>query len=232
MNKHVFFATFLALVVSLTVFAATFFEDFSAMPTSTCYPDGVLIGMWQFVYNGFGCNAFVSSNNNTVLFEQPKAPNSPDETHAALVVGPSIAGDFALEVWTATGRQLRMGSAPNPWEVSWVLWHFTDNYHFYYFIAKPNGWELGKRDPAYPGGQRFLATGSVPFFPIGQWYTIGIQQSGATIAVSVNNVPITTFTDYERPYSSGRVGLYSEDAEAYFDNVSITTDSRGKGKKK
>jgi hypothetical protein len=45
-------------------------------------------------------------------------------------------------------------------------------------------------------------------------------------------VPITTFTDYERPYSSGRVGLYSEDAEAYFDNVSITTDSRGKGKKK
>ena len=137
-----------------------------------------------------------------------------------------------MEAWTTTTRQLRTGSAANPWEVSWVLWHTTDSDHFYYFIVKPNGWELGKKDPAYPGGQRFLATGSVPSFPIGQWYRIGIRQSAETITVSVNDLPITTFADYERPYSSGRIGMYSEDAEAYFDNISITTDSRGKGKKK
>jgi len=222
----------LAFTVSITIFAATFFEDFSTMPAGNCYPDGYVIGMWQFVYNGFGCNAFVSLDGNTMLFERPKASTSPGETHSALVVGPSIAGDFTSEVWTTTSQQLRTGSVANPWEVSWVLWHLTDGYHFYYFIAKPNGWELGKRDPAYPGLQRFLATGSVPAFPIGQWYRIGIQQSGETIKVSVNNLPITTFSDFERPYSSGRVAMYSEDAEAYFDNISISTDSRGKGKKK
>ena len=52
----------------------------------------------------------------------------------------------------------------------------------------------------------------------------------------MNNLPITTFTDEEHPYSSGRVGLYSEDAEAYFDNVLVSTATLvppgpGKGKK-
>ena len=231
---YVSLAIVLAVTISATVFGATFFEDFSTMPLGRCYPDGYLIGVWQFLYNGYGCNAFVASNSNTMLFEQPLASTRPDETHAALVVGPAVGGDFTLQVWTATTHQLRTGSAPNPWEVAWVLWDYTDGYHFYYFVPKPNGWELGKSDPAYPGSQRFLATGSSPSFPIGGWYRVGVVQSGATMKVSVNDVPIVTFTDLERPYSSGRVGLYTEDAEVYFDNVSIITDSpgQGKGKKK
>jgi 3-keto-disaccharide hydrolase len=232
MKRHVSFAILLALVISATLFAATFFEDFSTMPAGSCYPDGFLIGVWQFVYNGYGCNAFLLSNDNTMLVEQPKASTRPDETHAALVLGPSIAGDFTLEAWTVTTRQLRTGSAPNTWEVGWILWNYTNGYHFYYFAAKPNGWELGKKDPAYPGAQRFLATGSAPSFPIGAWYRIGVTQSGDTIKVSVNDLPITTFSDRERPYSSGRIGMYNEDAETYFDNISISTSAAGKGKKK
>jgi hypothetical protein len=204
------------------------------MPVGSCYPDGSVAGAWQFVFNGYGCNAFVSSNSNTMLFEQPKESTVPDETHAALVVGPAIAGDFSLEVWTATTRQLRTGSAPNAWEVAWILWQYTDQSHFYYFIAKPNGWELGKEDPAYPGSQRFLATGFAPLFPIGPWYRIRITQSGSNIQVFVNDLLIVTVNDLERPYFSGRMGLYSEDAEAYFDSVSINTIQSPpvKGKKK
>jgi hypothetical protein len=232
LKLHVSLGVVLVAVISVAAFAATFFEDFSTMPVGVCYPDGYLIGVWQFVFTGFGCSGFIESNSNTMLIEQPMASTSPNETHSSLVVGPSISGDFTLNVLTATAQQLRTGSAPNPWEVAWTLWDYSDNSHFYYFIAKPNGWELGKRDAAYPGSQRFLATGSAPLFPIGVWYKIGVVQSGATMRVSVNDVPIVTFTDQQRPYSSGRVGLYSEDAEAYFDNVSITTDSGGKGKKK
>ena len=218
----------LAVVISARVLASTFVEDFSAMPAGTCYPDGSTFGAWQFVYNGYGCNGFVTANSNTMLFEQPATSKSPAETHASLVVGPSISGDFTLQVSAATTSQLRANGAPNPWEVAWVLWHYTDNTHFYYFLAKPNGWELGKEDPAYPGAQRFLSSDSSPSFPIGQWYRIGIAQSGQTIQVSVNDVLITTFTDRERTYTSGRVGLYSEDAEVYFDNVSVTTAARAK----
>ncbi len=207
------------------------------MPTGICMPDGYAIGAWQSVYNGYGCNAFVTSRSNTMLFEQPQPATSPAETHASLVTGPVATGDMTLEVSSSTTRQLRTGSAPNPWEVAWVLWHYSDNQHFYYFVAKPNGWELGKADPAYPGAQRFLATGSSPSFPIGPWYRVRIAQTGATIQVFVNNLLITTFTDEEHPYSSGRVGLYSEDAEVYFDNVSVSSATAvppgpGKGKKK
>jgi hypothetical protein len=201
----------------------SFFDDFSAMPVGTCHPDGTAIGPWTFVYDGYGCNAFVSASGNTMLMERPKAATRRSQTHAGLVVGPEIASDFTLEVATATARQLRTGSAPNPWEVAWVLWHYADNVHFYYVIAKPNGWELGKADPAYPGAQRFLATGAAPQFPIGQWYQIRVTQVGTTFQVFVNGLLLTTFTDNERPYLSGRVGLYVEDAEAYFDNVSVTT---------
>lgn len=227
---HAFLAMVLATALSATLLASAFFEDFSAMPVGTCYPDGTVIGVWEFVYNGYGCNAFVSANGDTTLFEQPKISSNPSETHANLVLGPAISGDFTLHVSTATTRQLRTGTAPNPWEVAWVLWHYTDNSHFYYFVAKPNGWELGKEDPAYPGAQRFLATGSSPTFPIGPWYRIGVTQVGETIQVFANDLLITTFTDHQRPYSSGRVGLYIEDAEAYFDNVSLNTT--GKRRKK
>jgi len=230
---HVCFALLFAAAISASVLAATFFEDFSTMPVGSCYPDGTVIGLWQFVYNGYGCNAFVSADLNTMLFQQPKASASPGETHAALVVGPAIAGDFVLQVSAATTHQLRMNSAPNPWEVAWILWHYSDDSHFYYFAAKPNGWELGKEDPAYPGRQRFLASGSAPLFPIGPWYRIRVAQSRAVISVFVNDLLIVTVNDGERPYTSGRIGLYSEDAEAYFDNIAISTESPrpGKGKR-
>jgi Domain of Unknown Function (DUF1080) len=218
----------LTVVIAASVMASTFAEDFSAMPAGTCYPDGSVAGVWQFVYNGYGCNGFVASNANTMLFEQPAASSSPAETHGALVIGPYISGDFTLQVSAATTRQLRANGAPNAWEVAWVLWHYTDDLHFYYFIPKPNGWELGKEDPAYPGAQRFLASGTSPSFPIGSWYRTRVAQSGRTIQVFVDDVLITTFTDSQRPYSSGRVGLYTEDAEVYFDNVSVTTGATTK----
>jgi Domain of Unknown Function (DUF1080) len=228
-NAHLSLVLLLATAVSGTVLAATFAEDFSRMPAGTCYADGSMQGAWQFVFNGYGCSGFVSSNGNTMLLEQPMVSTSQDETHAALVLGPAISGDFTLQLSAATSRQLRANGAPNAWETAWVLWHYTDTSHFYYFIAKPNGWELGKGDPAYPGGQRFLATGATPSFPIGSWYRVAIAQAGDTIKVLVDDTAIVTFSDRERLYSSGRLGLYTEDAETYFDNVAITTSS-GKGK--
>lgn len=226
------FAPVAAALITAGAAAATFNDDFSSMPTGHCIPDGTTIGVWTFVYNGYGCTAFLDAGGNRVLMEQPRAATSPDETHGSLVLGPATRGDVVLDVATGTTRQLRTGSAPHPWEVGWVLWNVTDDMRFYYFIPKPNGWELGKADPAYPGSQRFLATGSSPVFPIGTWYRVTIVQVGSTIQVSVNGRSIATFTDGERPYTSGRVGLYSEDAEVYFDDVAVGAPPKGRGGKK
>ena len=212
--------------------AAAFSDDFSSMPAGACMPDDSTAGAWTFVYNGYGCTAFIDVAGNRMLLEQPRAATAPDQTHGSLVVGPWTTGDVVVNVTTATTRQLRTGSAPNPWEVGWVLWNLTDTTHFYYFIPKPNGWELGKADPSYPGAQRFLATGSSPVFPIGAWYRVRIAQTDTTIQVSVDGRTIASYTDGERPYTSGRIGLYSEDAEALFDDVSIGAPDRPRGKKK
>jgi hypothetical protein len=225
----------MVLSVSITVAsaaavtAAVVGEDFSSMPIDTCFPDGTSVGSWRVVFSGFGCTASVFLQGNVVLMQRPAAATWPGETHAALAVGPSVNGDFTMQVMAMTSRQLRTGSAPAPWEVAWVVWNYTDNARFYYFIPKPNGWELGKADPAYPGGQRFLATGSTPAYPIGTWHQVSVAQSGRTLQVAVNGTAVTSFIDRERPYTSGRVGLYTEDAEVYFDNVSITTPN---GKRK
>jgi hypothetical protein len=42
------------------------------------------------------------------------------------------------------------------------------------------------------------------------------------ITAWVGDRQLTTFTDAERPYLSGSVALYNEDAEVHFENVRIT----------
>jgi hypothetical protein len=188
----------------------------SALPDA-CLADGQSVGEWLLSFGGYGCNSVQSfSDGKAVIGLSPKAASSPGETHSALALGRTVSGNFVFGVSLKTSQQLRSGSVPNPWEVGWVVWNYSDNSHFYYFIPKPNGWELGKRDPAYPGGQRFLATGSTPVFPIGQWHQVKIVQSGSSISVTVNGAPITRFSDHEAAYTSGRVGLYSEDAKVTF----------------
>ena len=104
------------------------------------------------------------------------------------------------------------------------LWGYQDNLHFYYLVLKPTGWELGKEDPAYPGAQRFLATGPGDY-PVGRWHTVRVRQVGNEITAWANGALLTRIRDVERPYLSGRLGLYNEDAEVHFRRVVIKTRS-------
>lgn len=201
--------------------SSTYSDNFSSYPKGVCYSDGQNFGPWTSQYGGYGCNSVVAVSSGSALSEQPQASTSAGETHASLALGWNVNGNFTYTVSVQTVQQLRTGSAPNPWEVAWVLWNYTDDHHFYYFIPKPNGWELGKEDPAYPGAQRFLADASSPAFPVGQQYQVQITQSSNTITVWVNGVKIVSYTDTQSPYSSGRIGLYNEDSHVLFQNVKV-----------
>lgn len=197
-----------------------FADNFDELPLLTPWLDDSVVGGWTSVYNGYGVND-IELDGSQVLSEAPKVSTKASETHASLVVTSSTIGDFDATVRMKTVQQLRVNSAPNPWEVGWVLWHHTDDTHFYYFVPKPNGWELGKEDPAYPGAQRYLVTASTPTFPVGPWYTVRIRQVGSTITVWVNGAQLTSFTDAQRPYTSGHFGLYNEDSHVRFDDVTV-----------
>jgi len=187
-------------------------ESLSTDAPTRCLADGALEGEWMVRFNGFGCAAMAFDARGAHVTLSPRAAVGDTTTHAQLLLGPTAGTQLAYRVDVMTTRQLRTGAQPNPWEVAWVVWHYTDDEHFYYFIPKPNGWELGKRDPAYPGGQRFLATGSAPRYPVGRWNEVRVTQRDSTMTVHVDGVALVTFTDAERAYTAGRVGLYSEDA--------------------
>lgn len=203
---------FLAPVV---VLAQPFSRGEAPQDEFTRWPEGTVHGPWRSVFDGHGRNGVRCG----VISMRPMAPTRPDETHAGLIVSVADHTDPVFELETRTVETLRRPQG-NPWEVSWVVWAYTDPEHFYYLALKPNGWELGKRDPVYPGGQRFLATGHRPY-PTGTWYSVRIEQSGAALRVHAEGDELTVFTDRERPYRSGAVGMYTEDAAVEFRNVRI-----------
>jgi hypothetical protein len=185
--------------------------------------EGSTHGRWTVAFDGHGSVDVKKGGggHGNVVALSPAKPKKASETHSALVRSVDSLGDLDVQVSVKTETQLRRKA--NPWEVGWFVWHYTDDAHFYYVVLKPNGWELGKRDPAYPGGQRYLATGGTPAFPIGVWRSIRVQQTGNAIAVSVDGRALTSFTDTERPYTSGSIALYSEDSVASYDDVNVNS---------
>ncbi|HXL18903.1 MAG TPA: hypothetical protein VN961_15425, partial [Streptosporangiaceae bacterium] len=180
-------------------------------------------GPWRSVFTGYGTTSITGSTTQLAVTLQPARTESRNVTHAALVVSASPYADFVATLRVRTVQQLRHGVAgsPNPWEVGWVVWHYTSNQHFYALTLEPAGWELSQQDPAYPGGERFLASGTTPVFRVGITHTVGIVQIGSRMTVSADERLLVRFADTKQPYLTGAFGFYSEDAQARFDHIRI-----------
>lgn len=202
-----------------------FSEDFRSQPVNSTWKDGEQHGAWLDVYNGYGTQKVVV-DGSPVLEQSPKASTRRAETHASLATTTTSYGSVDLTVRQRTVTQLRTPT-PNPWEVPWLLWNYTDDDHFYSVVLKPNGWELGKEDPAYPGAQRYLATGSNVTFAVGVWHTVRVKQVGSTITVWGDGKQLASVTDQQRPYGSGRIGLYTEDARVQHDDLVVSVPVGG-----
>lgn len=176
--------------------------------------EGEQRGPWTLVFDGYG----EASGDADRVRLGPRVAADHDVTHGALAVDATAPADVRMTGTVTTVEQLREGT-PNPWEVGWMLWRYTDPDHFYALAVKPNGWELSKQDPAYPGKQRFLASGDTPVHPTGRGYRVEIVAVGPTMTVRVDDTVLATVTDGERPYLTGGVGLYTEDAVVDFTRV-------------
>jgi hypothetical protein len=199
-------------------------EAWQSFTPLTPWQDSSTHGTWYDQFGSYGTvEVTAAASGGDVLSLSPEVSTSASQTESALVTSVPTFANMDETVVATTVAQLRQGSPPNSWEVAWVLWHYTDNTHFYSLNLKPNGWELGKEDPAYPGAQRFLATGSTPVFPTGVPYTVRVVQVQGQMVVYVNGISLTSFTDTQTPYLSGSVGLYCEDSHVTFGNVMIHT---------
>jgi hypothetical protein len=174
---------------------------------------------WHVLFTGHGQ---VTTSGRAIVLA-PERATARGITHAALVVSARTYGNFTATLTVRTLRQWRHGAAgaPHPWEVGWVLWHYTSNRSFYALALEQHGWVLSKQDPAYHGGERFLASGHTPGFPVGRAHQVQISQTGPTITIRAGGRLLTRFTDTQRPYLTGSVGLYCEDSLARFEAIHI-----------
>jgi 1,2-diacylglycerol 3-beta-glucosyltransferase len=178
---------------------------------------------WYQVFSGYGHTTVSGSGANAAITLSVATTHSRRVTHAALVLSRTWSEDFVASARVQTVRQLRAGAAgtPNPWEVGWVVWHYSSPQHFYALTLESNGWLLSKQDPAYPGGERFLASGKLPRFPVGATHGVGVVQVGNQITVSAGGRLLTRFVDTQRPYLSGAFGIYAEDSVARFSDIHV-----------
>lgn len=170
------------------------------------------------VWHGFGLVTF----DGRTLAMEPAVSTRPEETHAPLVVVDRDLPTTGYRVsWKArTVRQLRTGSTPNPWEVLWVYFDYSDPNHATYFTLKRNGWELGRRDPTGAGGQLFIATGEWGTTPpdLTKFRVINVERKGDTVTVTVPSIGLIVAHDIPFTYGDGvtaatcRTALYCEDA--------------------
>lgn len=172
-------------------------------------------GSWRVVYDGYGT---VTGTADQVSLA-PEVATSPTVTHAALVVHTSAASTLSARI--TTSRQLR-SEAPNAWEVAWLLFRYTDPDHFYSIVLKPNGWELGKENPAFPGKQEFLASSSSPTFAVGSRNDVTVRLNGPQISVEVNGKHLVSYSDTDSPYLQGTFALYTEDADVEFSELAVS----------
>jgi hypothetical protein len=186
-------------------------------------------GEWKNVYSGYGSTGVKGTDGRIVFYLSPKASTSPSETHAALVKSTDKFCDFSMRVHMNTVEPLRVNSPANMWEVGWLFFRYSDTFHYYWLLVKPNGIELGKKDcdtctdPV--DGQKFLVTKSTPALKFNTWNKVNVNMVGNHIKVYWNDNLVIDYKDttMSPKLASGSIAMYSEDAYVLYNGMAASS---------
>ncbi|MDO9484771.1 MAG: hypothetical protein Q7K25_01735 [Actinomycetota bacterium] len=184
--------------------------------------DAAKFGHWRVVFDGVTNGHGVRISKSGLLLT-PQAVAEATATSSTLVVSRRKFSSAPLHLsatWTSQ-RSTRIGP-PNPWETGWLIWDYVDAAHFTYLILKPNGWEVGRRDPSQPGGQRFIVDGSTPATPLGMPRTATVDRVNDQTTIRVDGVDLASFT-LPSNENRGSIGMYSEDAVVLWNRILVAT---------
>jgi hypothetical protein len=205
-------------------------ERFTDYPPGA-WADGTDHKRWHVEFTSDG---HIVATGWRLHIEPANADTTGQDTRSALVVTrrafTTARRPVTFEVTARTVAQLK--AHPNPWEVDWMFWNLTwdpasSSYRAYWALAKTDGIEVGKLEPAYPGRQRFLHLAPTPACPVGTTHRYRITQHGNEISVWLDDTPIVRgLRDTEHPYLSGHLGLYVEDAHATYGPVVVRRGGR------
>jgi len=199
-------------------------------------------GKWYAWYAGSekepGAQGVRADSNGTgnVFYSESPSPERQTlkkRTFSTLTLSTQSYRNFQLSLDVRTISQTRTSYAPNPWEVAWVFWHDVgngtdpiDKTHFYYFLVKTNGVEIGKYDGGTnPESQKIIKSKTYPNqttlkTDFGKWQNWNIIVIDNHIISRVNNITAFDIRD-TASFGSGRIGLYNEDSRTEFRNVYV-----------
>lgn len=186
-------------------------------------------GKWVLKYLSGG----VAESINGVLHMAPAPSTASNITRASELHTTQIFKNFQLDFNARTNKQLRQNSTPNPWEVFWIFFRYTDeapksNHHMYFYLGI-NGFEFGKKDnkPTDPTleQQIFLKTGSLPKVRLGVTNHFTIIAQGFHYTIKIDGVTVIDMTDPvvndPAKMTQGLIGMYAEDSDFSVDNVKV-----------
>ncbi len=190
-----------------------------------CFFAGALLTLqpsqWTTLYSGQGEVHFTPKG----LSLKPAAAQTPEQTHAALVLSQiQNARYFDLEIVFQNVQPLRQGN-PQPWEVFWLFFNYQTDHQNQkktnYLILKPNGLELGRATQEVH--QDILKTWPQPISRFGQDHHLRLQRWSTKLIITLDQQPEVTYEfvkDAEKPFDQqGHIGLYCEDAEVLVKSV-------------
>ncbi len=185
-------------------------------------------GKWKNEYTGYGSTGVGAAGPvNNAFWLIPKAVTSASQSQAALVRSTGSYCNFIADFDINTVKQTRQGSPPNTWEAGWFIFRYTDMFHYYWFLIRSDGIELGKKDCSTCSnpidGQKYLVTKKFPTLKPNTWHHWKIQAIGNHIKVFVDNQWVVDFIDrgMTPQLAGGNVAMYSEDAYVKFDNMNV-----------
>ena len=194
-------------------------ENFDGHRAGQRWVDGERHEQWRAEYDGYG-RTQVTDEGGSALSLSPRSARDPEVTHGGLVTTTREFEDIELTTQLRTVRQLRRGRPiPGRWPGCSGTTPMTTT-------STPSSssrtaGSSARRTRPIPAPSGIWPRGTSPTFPIEVAHTVRVRQVGDTITVWANGELLTTYTDKERPYVGGRVGLYTEDAEVTFDSVVV-----------
>jgi hypothetical protein len=204
-------------------------------------------GIWNCHYTSSGIVQIRKSPDlkrlGRVIYLKTPHPTAADDTKSILVLTNKEFKNFEMICDMRTISQTATSfRAPNRWEVAWLMFRFTDDWHHYWVMTYSDGhMEMGRKDYAFPQEQQIflIENHQVPQeFIFGKWYNYKIRCLESRITIWVDGVKKIDVKDDgsfgndsarggDIPYAPsptmyhGHCGFYIEDCEVEFDNLNI-----------
>lgn len=182
-------------------------------------------------WNGYGEVAFEAQTQS--LRMRPAAVRKKSETRSALVLSKQKLGEYSIEITYTNLEPTRSDESgnlrPNAWELFWLFFDYRvgndGKKEANYLIIKPNGTELGRAFGEL--GQSFFKTASRPHVGYGHVVQLNMDRTSKKVLVSANGYSfdsgsLNPFAG-NLPYSPGKIGLYTEDADVRIHRVCLKT---------